>query len=556
MKYEDADRIVNAVYTEQELEEYNNNPLIEALPDIFTEDDLMEKFTIYPTVNPNDCQKPAHIRFHMIQRLKHYTIPWGVHRDLERNISSMLRRGYMSRNPVNNLDFQNRLFAINQQVEQEVDKDCFNTDQLNDIQSSALTLSLIGISGIGKTTAIERLLKMYPQVIRHTKYNNVDLVRDQVVWIKLDCPFDGSLKTFCQSFFKAVDDVLGTRYYDKFGNARNSRGKMMIDMERIATIHSIGIIAIDEMQHLIKSRTDPEELLNFLVTLENKIGVPLVLIGTFKVLEVLTKELRQSRRATSQSSIIWDRMNQGPEWNLFTKLLWKLQWLKNPTPYNQKFEDLIYEESQGITAIAVNLFLLSQVRALDTEDEKITEKIIRDTAKKDLFMVRKIIEALKNNDIDNLKNYEDVAADLNTIIRDKGETIVLQNKIKEHANSLAQFQKIEKRTKVEIITIEITAMNMFANLSFKDIEEVVTSVVTQMGIKEDDNKLKREAVKEALHLDEQKADKKRKKAQMVKQKVDKEGLTYLYKKATADKKHIYELLDESGYIKNSKEFTI
>lgn len=397
---------------------------------------------------------------------------------------------------------------------------------------------------------------MYPQVIRHTKYNNVDLVRDQLVWIKLDCPFDGSLKTFCQSFFEAVDDALGTRYYEKFGNARNSRGKMMIDMERVATIYSIGVIAIDEMQHLIKTRNDPEELLNFLVTLENKIGVPLVLIGTFKVMGLLTKELRLSRRATSQASIIWDRMDQGPEWHSFISLLWQLQWLKNPTLYSEKFEELMYENSQGITAIAVNLFLLSQIRALDTKDEKITEKVINATSKKDLFMVRKVIESLKNNDREQLLKYEDVVIDLKTIIRDKGETITLQAKMKEYANDTNQLQKGEKRTKVQILTIEIMEMSMFANLSFKDIEEVVTRVVNDMGNKEDDNKIKREAVKEALRLDEQKADKKLKKDQITKQKVDKEGLAYLYKKAVAQKRDIYDLLNETGYIKNSKEFPI
>lgn len=560
IKYEDVngyiDMTVEAIYTEQELEEYYNNPLIEALPDILTENDLMEKFTIFPKVSPRDREKPAHIRFHMMQRLKHYTIPWDKHKDIERNISSMLRRGYIGRNPVDNKDFQKRLFLINQQVEGEVDSDCFNTDQLRGLESSALTLSIIGISGIGKTTAIERLLKMYPQVIRHTKYNNIDLVRDQLVWIKLDCPFDGSLKTFCQSFFEAVDAALGTRYYEKFGNARNSRGKMMIDMERIATIHSIGVIAIDEMQHLIKTRNDPEELLNFLVTLENKIGVPLVLIGTFKVLDLLTKELRLSRRATSQSSIIWDRMNQGSSWHTFIKLLWQLQWLKDPTPYSEKFEELMYENSQGITAIAVNLFLLSQVRALDTKDEKITEKIINATLKNDLFMVSKVIEALKNNNEEQLKKYEDVVIDLKTIIRDKGETIAMQAKMKEHLNNINQLQKVERRTKVEIVTTEIIEMSMFANLSFKDIEEVVTNIVNNMGIKEDDNNIKREAVKAALILDEQKAENKLKKEKTTKQKVDKEGLVYLYKKAVAGKRDIYDLLNETGYIKNSKEFPI
>jgi hypothetical protein len=290
IKYEGANGVINnnvdAIYSEQELWEYNNNPLIEALPDIFGEDDLISYFSSFPAVDQRDLQKRPAARFQMIQRVKYYSIPWGIHKDIERNISSMIRRGYVARNPLNNQDFQKRLFLINQQDEEDVDK-TFSQYSLKDLQSSALTLSLIGISGVGKTTAISRIFNLYPQVIRHKEYNGMSLVRDQIVWIRLECPFDGSLKTFCQDFFKKVDEILGTRYYEKYGNARNSRGKMMIDMERVATIHSIGVIAIDEMQFLIKTKEAPEELLNFLVSLENKIGVPLVLIGTVKALKVL-----------------------------------------------------------------------------------------------------------------------------------------------------------------------------------------------------------------------------------------------------------------------------
>ncbi len=544
---------VDAIYSEQELWEYNNNPLIEALPDIFDEDDLISYFSSFPTVDPHDLLKRPAARFQMIQRVKHYSIPWGVHKDLERNISSMIRRGYIARNPLDNQDFQKRLFLISQQEEEEVDK-TFSLYSLKDLQSSALTLSLIGISGVGKTTAINKIFKMYPQVIKHKEYSGASLVKDQIVWIKLECPFDGSLKTFCQSFFEEIDKILGTRYYEKYGNARNSRGKMMIDMERVATIHSIGIIAIDEMQHLIKAKTAPEELLNFLVTLENRIGVPLALIGTFKALEVLTKELRMARRATSQKSIIWDRMDQGQEWDLFLRLMWKLQWLKEPTPYSENLANIMYEESQGITSIAVSLFALSQVRALDAGDEIVTEKIIRETAKKDLFMVRNIIKALKNNDREKLIKYEDVVIDLDEILKEKGETVFLQKKLREYADGIAQLKKVESRTKVEILATDISSLDMLPNLSFKDIEEVATNVVNKMGINEDEGKLKRETLKIALDLNEQKAVKKQKNDQITKNKVDKEGMVYLYKKAVSDKKHIYDLLDETGFIKKSKEF--
>ena len=74
-----------------------------------------------------------------------------------------------------------------------------------------ICISIIGISGIGKTTAIERLLLMYPQVIKHFEYKGECFTRTQIVWLKIDCPYDGNLSTLCKSFFKAIDDILGTR---------------------------------------------------------------------------------------------------------------------------------------------------------------------------------------------------------------------------------------------------------------------------------------------------------------------------------------------------------
>lgn len=64
------------------------------------------------------------------------------------------------------------------------------------------SLSLIGCSGSGKSTTLNRILATYPQVIFHEKYNFT-----QIVYLKLDCPHDGSLKNLCYHFFRAIDEV-------------------------------------------------------------------------------------------------------------------------------------------------------------------------------------------------------------------------------------------------------------------------------------------------------------------------------------------------------------
>ena len=56
-------------------------------------------------------------------------------------------------------------------------------------KSQAQSMLLIGCSGSGKTTSLERTLQTYPQVIYHPEFNF-----EQVVYLKVDCSHNGSLK--------------------------------------------------------------------------------------------------------------------------------------------------------------------------------------------------------------------------------------------------------------------------------------------------------------------------------------------------------------------------
>ncbi|MDT3705044.1 MAG: ATP-binding protein [Thermincola sp.] len=106
------------------------------------------------------------------------------------------------------------------------------------------------MSGVGKTTAVEKVLSLYPQQILHTKYKGKPLFLTQLVWAKIDCPFDGSLKGLCLSFFAYVDRILGTGYSKKFSSDRMTVDAALPRMAQIATTHCLGLLVIDEIQHL------------------------------------------------------------------------------------------------------------------------------------------------------------------------------------------------------------------------------------------------------------------------------------------------------------------
>ena len=108
-------------------------------------------------------------------------------------------------------------------------------------------------------------------------------------------------------FFKAIDDCVGTSYLDQYKKSRITIDSMLTMMQRIAQEYSLGLLVVDEVQHLSLAKGGSDAMLNFFVTLVNMIGLPVILIGTSKALPILQGEFRQARRSSGHGDLIWNR---------------------------------------------------------------------------------------------------------------------------------------------------------------------------------------------------------------------------------------------------------
>ncbi|WP_242841105.1 ATP-binding protein [Clostridium akagii] len=537
-----------AKYKQQEIEEYSDNPFIEALPHIFNEEEVIDRFTVAPTIRSEDTVKATNLRYHIIKRVKNFIQPLPIHITLERRLSALIRRGYLARNPLSKT-FLERLRILNELRDENAEDNELNK-RMSHIRTTADSISIIGISGIGKTTAIERLLLMYPQIIKHEEYKGEYFSRTQIVWLKVDCPYDGSLATLCKSFFKAIDDLLGTRYLEKFGYANRVTSSMMLHMTTLASMYGIGVLVIDEIQQLLSAKNDMEEMLNFFVTLSNTVGIPTVLIGTSKAQQIFKGNFRQTRRAASDGSIMWDRMEkESVEWQFFLETIWDFQGLKEKDSLTTEVMDVFYDNCQGITAVAVNLFILAQERALSEGKEKITTKILRDTTKEDLAMLQPMIKALRNNNQFEIMKYEDISLNLDDIAFGHTRNIELNGKIEELFKERKKTIELKRRNTVENLVMDLCEIGIFDNLDNLQMRKLVEKIVNDQPVEEAYNSIKVLAVKKAMELNE-KADKAVKNAR---KEVKRDGLLYLYEKAIKTKQHPYEALKQNGYIKDPVE---
>ena len=90
---------VKAEYREQVILEYAGNPFIEALPPIYSQDEVVEKLSIYPIYNEKERELDKQYKVHIVQRLFQVFQPLMIHLDLESRISRIIRQGYLARNP-------------------------------------------------------------------------------------------------------------------------------------------------------------------------------------------------------------------------------------------------------------------------------------------------------------------------------------------------------------------------------------------------------------------------------------------------------------------------
>ncbi len=415
---------VPATYREAELPEHCGNPLIEALPPMYSEIQARDLLKYYPIVDPVVRAKPSHIRAHAVVNAADFFTPLPIHLSLHQQVDRMLRSGYLNRNPLAPGYWPGTNRAIAEMRERYKNKVRPNAPHA----TAPRGFTILGVSGIGKSTAMKRILAMYDQIIYHSLYDGKAFTHVQITYLYLQCPRKGNLSILVKTFFQALDALLGTTYYRDYVEHSHKRVEEFIpDMKNLALKHSLGVLVIDEIQNLVNAPgTSRNELLDFLVEMDNEIGVPIVLIGTFKAEPILCgDEFRRARRAAGQGDRVWERMKEDEVWQKFVQRLWKYQFVRNPVPWTKENEPIelihaLYEESQGITDVAVKVFLLAQIYAMEmhgdneTEGqeqppyETLTADLFRKASHESLRLLQPFLKALCNNWMDKINKFEDI----------------------------------------------------------------------------------------------------------------------------------------------------
>jgi len=450
---------VIAEYTPQVIPEYADNPYTEALPPIMPPQEIARRLSAYPPYNPEERKQASHYRIHFVRRLFQVFQPLPFHLELESRISMAIREGYAARNPL-----KPQFTKVIREGYQVIQSNNWETGYSGSYRTTSLGFSLVGVSGIGKSTALYHSLKHIPQVILHNNYHGTKFSGYQMTYLKLDCPMDGSIKGLCIDFFIKVDSLLGTQYFQKFGTSRRSTDSMVATMGQVCQHLGCGLLIIDEIQNLSLAKSGGDQkMLNFFVSLNNNIGIPLVTVGTPKVLSILQGQLRLARRADgTQGSLFWERMQRNQDWDLLLAGIWLYQWTKKEIPLTSELSQTLYDESQGIIDLAVKLYAMAQMQAISTGREDITPMMIKQVAAENLKMSKPVLDAMKSGNPRQMVRFEDIVAevDFDEFAKRGKQRMELDAEVKAVQRKKAEEQKQEQDTIREQAILEVAKLDI------------------------------------------------------------------------------------------------
>ena len=394
----------SVTYYPETIPAFKGVPTIECLPPRVKISEVIPKLAFRPEYDPKVRNESPEDRGMMTQTILQLYQPCEKDIDIYTKVERCIRWGYADRNPLS------PRFIRQQQHEYRADQQ--NAESISYTQSypTASGFALLGISGLGKSTTLRRVLGRYPQVIRHECYNGIPFNETQITYIHMDTPNDGSLKGLCGAFFEKIDELLGTDYFTQYDEKRTTLNKMRINMARIARTYHLGIIVIDEIQALCvaKDESIPIKTLNFLVTLINTIGVPVILVGTPRALSFLQKEFQQAKRASGQGDALWERMPNDDTWRMFVTAMWKYQYTKTVVELTEEIINALYEEAVGIPFLAVNIYKLVQEYAIYSGEETFSAKSFHTIASRNMRLTLEMRRALLSGKEVNLRQYLDL----------------------------------------------------------------------------------------------------------------------------------------------------
>ena len=254
--------------------------IINVLPHMKSGSELRSALEVLPEYDAAICNADAPVRLMALSDLYRVYVPNQMSLEIYSKLYLALMRSLQKKGTKLAVQQQNQNFkAIMQQ-------------EYSGIMGGSDSFTIIGASGIGKSSAISRAITL----ITENRIIEVENPHTKIIpCICVQCPFDFSVKGLLLEVLRKVDEAIDSNYYQNALRARATTDMLIGSVSQVALNH-IGLLVVDEIQNVCNSKHG-KSLVGMLTQLINNSGISICMVGTPESAVFFEQAMQLARRS-------------------------------------------------------------------------------------------------------------------------------------------------------------------------------------------------------------------------------------------------------------------
>ena len=342
------------------------------LPEMKSGDKLIAALAVMPQYDENICGQNHAVRLMALSDLYQIYVPSQMSLEIYSKLYLALLRSIQKKSTK---------LAIKQRYE---NYKAIQQNSYGGILGGSDSFTIIGTSGIGKSTAISRAISL----ITESQIIEMGELSTRIIpCLIVQCPFDSSVKGLLLEILRKVDETLDSRYYPYALKARATTDMLIGSVSQVALNH-IGMLIVDEIQNVVNSKNG-KSLIGALTQLINNSGISICMVGTPESTVFFESAMQLARRSVG---LQYTAMSYNEYFQNFCKIILRYQFLKNYTEISPAIMEWLYEHSAGVISVVVALIHDAQEIAILTGKEVLDIGTLNEAYQQRLSLLHSYIE--------------------------------------------------------------------------------------------------------------------------------------------------------------------
>ena len=351
------------------------NNILKQIPEMLDVNELKSALEVFPEYDEKICNETTMTRLVALSDLYKIYVPSFMSVEIYSKLYLALIRSMNKK--------QTKLATI----QQNENFKAVSGYEYRGIMGGSDSFTIIGASGIGKSSAISRAITLITEnKIIETKEPYSKIIPCVIV----QCPFDSSVKGLLLEILRKVDEALDSTYYEKALRSRATIDMLIGSVSQVALNH-IGLLIVDEIQNVVNSKNG-KSLVGALTQLINNSGISICMVGTPESSIFFEQAMQLARRSLG---LQYGAMQYDEVFREFCEILFSYRYVKQESVLTDSIIEWLYEHSNGITSVVVSLIHDAQEIAILNGTETLDIKTLEEAYQKRLSLLHSYIKPQK-----------------------------------------------------------------------------------------------------------------------------------------------------------------